>query len=72
MTPVRDNTLGALCVFVTIIAIVGITWIAHEADSVVNATRVAHDGTRAELADTYSELATTLVELHKCENKPTN
>ena len=46
--------------------------IADVSTNTISATRVAHDETRAELADTLGELGNTLMELHEYENKPTN
>jgi hypothetical protein len=71
MTATQGNLVAFLGAVLTIVAVSGMYLVAVEATSVVSATRVAHDVTRAELADTYSELAMTLVELYECE-KQTN
>ena len=77
MIPLREAIAGA--VLITVLGITGIFVLAYitipalrESYNMISATRVAHNETHAELADTYSELAMTLVELHECESKPTN
>lgn len=58
MTHTQDNIISALCFVLGAVAILSTVWVAHEATSVVSATRVAldterdlHHETRAELAE---------------------
>ena len=71
MTPIQDNIILALCFVLGVVSIGGVAWVTSEATHIVSATRVAHNETKAELADILTELASTLIELHKCENKST-
>ena len=74
MISIREAIAGAVLIAVVGIAsIFLVTYLSingiSEKNDTITATRVAHYETKAELADTLTELSSTLIELHECKNK---